>query len=149
MGLQNLTRALHLSPLADREDLKQALQRAARWYLGTCRLDGDTIDLEYDIRPDLGNDICFSGFTWCRFTAASVLTRIACYCDEPEPWSHLALRLMEHVRRKLWQDHDIAHAPVIAHARPEAPLATWCQTAEWDAVMLANMIEDLQAMTRA
>lgn len=146
IGLHNLTRALHLPPLADREDVADALKRAARWYLCVCRLDGDTIDLEYDTRPDLGGGICFSGFTWCRFTAASALTRIARYCGEPEPWRSLALRLMEHVQRKLWQTDDPDRAPVVAHVRPEAPLATWCQAVEWDAVMLAEMIEDLQAM---
>ena len=65
---------------------------------------------------------------------------------EPEPWRSLALRLMEHVQCKLWQTDDPDRAPVAAHVRPDAPLATWCQAAEWDAVMLAEMIEDLEAM---
>ena len=52
---------------------------------------------------------------------------------------------MEHVRRKRWQTNDPARAPVVSHARPEAPLATWCQAAEWNAVMLGEMMEDLEA----
>lgn len=53
---------------------------------------------------------------------------------------------MEHVRRKRWQGGDPSHAPVVAHARPEAPLATWCQAAEWDAAMLGEMIDDLRGL---
>ena len=144
IGLYHLTRVCDRPPLAEWPGLSAALKRAARWYLGVCRVDGDTIDLEYDTRPDLGSDICFSGFTWCRFTAAATLLRVARLTDEPEPWRHLALRLMEHVREKRWQSADANRAPVVAHARPEAKLATWCQAAEWDASMLGEMIEDLE-----
>ena len=146
IGLYHLTRVLDRKPLADREDLVDALKRAARWYLGVSRLDGDTIDLEYDERPDLGSDICFSGFTWCRFTAAATLLRIARLTDETEPWRSLALRLMEHVWKKRWQADDPERAPVVAHARPDAKLATWCQAAEWDAVMLSEILEDLEGL---
>ncbi len=146
MGLVHFTRACHLPPLADWPGLSDLLRRAARWYLGMGRLDGGTIDLDHDRRPDLGGDICFSGFTWCRFTAAAVLLRIARVTGEVEPWRHLALRLMEHVRRKLWQRDEPSRAPVVAHARPEAVLGTWCQTAEWDASMLDEMVEDLAGL---
>jgi len=150
IGLYHLTRCLALPPLSDWPGLSEALRRAARWYLCVSRLvpgpsgTGETtIDLEYDGRPELGADICFSGFTWCRFTAAATMLRLGRYVGEVEPWRHLALRLMEHVRRRLWQEQDRTHAPVVAHARPEAPLATWCQAAEWDAAMLGEMMEDL------
>ncbi|MEW6356933.1 MAG: M14 family zinc carboxypeptidase [Planctomycetota bacterium] len=146
IGLYHMTRACHEFPLCDRPALTAALKRAARWYLGLLRLDGNDIDLEYDACQDLGNDICFSGFTWCRFTAAAALLRIARAAGEVEPWRHLALRLMEHVRRKLWQRNDASRAPVVAHARADAKLATWCQAAEWDAAMLAEMIEDIQRL---
>ena len=76
IGLYHLTRALHLPPLAGHPRLPDALRRAARWYLCMAWLDGDTIDLDYNKRPDLGSDICFSGFTWCRFTAAATLLRL-------------------------------------------------------------------------
>ncbi len=128
--------------------LSRALKRAARWYLCVSRVDGDTIDLEYDTNPELGNDICFSGFTWCRFTAAATLLRIAVMTGEVEPWRHLALRLMEHVRASRWQTEDASRAPVVAHARPEAKLATWCQAAEWDASMIGEMIDDLELLDR-
>jgi len=146
IGLVHLTRVCDKAPLAGRPGLHDLLKRAARWYLGISWLDCDTIDLEYNKTPDLGNDICFSGFTWCRFTAATTLLRIARLTGEVEPWRHLALRLMEHVRRKRWQTGDPTHAPVVSHARPEAKLATWCQTAEWDASMLGEMIEDLAVL---
>ena len=145
IGLVHLTRVCGQPPLAGWPGLEEMLKRAARWYLGVSRLDGDTIDLEFDETPELGTNICFSGFTWCRFTAAATLLRIARFTGEAEPWRHLALRLMEHVRRKRWQKGHPEHAPVVAHARPEAKLATWCQTAEWDASMLGEMIEDLEA----
>jgi hypothetical protein len=146
IGLVHLTRVCHLPPLAGRPGVKEMLRRAARWYLCVCRQEGDTIDLEYDRRPELGSDICFSGFTWCRFTAAATLLRIARITGEIEPWRHLALRLMEYVRRRRWQTSDHDRAPVVAHARPEAKLATWCQAAEWDASLLSEMIEDLNAL---
>lgn len=123
--------------------LCEALRRAARWYFCVSYLDGDTINLEYDMKPDLAGDICFSGFTWCRFTAAATLLRIARLTGEPEPWRSLALRLMEHVYRKLRRHDDPSRAPVVAHARPDAVLGTWCQAVEWDAVMLGEMIDDL------
>ena len=107
------------------------------------RLDGDTINLEHDTRPELGDDICFSGFTWCRFTAAATVLRIGLLTGEAEPWRHLCLKLMEHVRRRLWQREDPGRAPVIAHARPEAKLATWCQAVEWDGAILGEIVDDL------
>ncbi|MBM4086158.1 MAG: hypothetical protein FJ272_15350 [Planctomycetes bacterium] len=143
MGLVHLTRVCNQPPLTGYPGLHDLLKRAARWYLGVCRLDGDTIDLEYDQRADLGGDIAFSGFTWCRFTAAASLLRIADLTGELEPWRHLALRLMEHVRRKLWRSGDPSRAPVVPHARPDAPLATWCQTAEWNASLLSDMLQAL------
>ena len=146
IGLYHLTRSCALPPLAGWPGLQAALGRAARWLLCVSRLDGDAIDLQYDQRPELGDDICFSGFTWCRFTAAAALLRIARLTGETEPWRQLALRLMERVRGGLWQRDDSTHAPVVAHARPEAKLATWCQAAEWDAAMLAEMVEDLRAL---
>jgi len=146
IGLSHLTRVAHLQPLCDHPGLLPALRRAACWYLGVSRLEDDTINLDYDRRPDLGDDICFPGFTWCRFTAAATLPRVARLTGEMEPWRSLALRLMEHVRRHLWQRDDPTHAPVVAHARPEAKLATWCQAAEWNASMLGEMIEDLGTM---
>jgi hypothetical protein len=150
IGLYHLTRVCDKEPLAGTPGLTDALKRAMRWYLGVCRADGATIDLEYDRRPDLGRDICFSGFTWCRFTAAAAMLRVARLTGELDPWRRLALRLMEHVRRKRWRDRESrqpGQVPVVAHARPEAPLATWCQAAEWDAAMLGEMIEDLEALS--
>jgi hypothetical protein len=143
IGLYHLTRALCSPPLAGHPRLPEALGRAARWYLCMVWLDGDTIDLDYEKRPDLGNDICFSGFTWCRFTAAATLIRLARVLPDAGPWRELGLSLMQHVHRKRWQTDHPERAPVVAHARPDAKLATWCQTAEWDAVMLAEMLDDL------
>lgn len=143
IGLYHLTRVCHLPPLRGYPGLHDALLRAARWYLGVTRREGDTINLEHDTRPDLGDDICFSGFTWCRFTAAATVLRIGLLTGEAEPWRHLCLRLMEHVRRRLWQREDPGRAPVIAHARPEAKLATWCQAVEWDGAILGEIIDDL------
>jgi hypothetical protein len=59
------------------------------------------VDLQY--RRD-GGGLLFSSFTWCRFMAAASLLRISRLTDEPEPWRALALRLMEHVRAKLWNE---------------------------------------------
>ncbi|MEN6642778.1 MAG: M14 family zinc carboxypeptidase [Armatimonadia bacterium] len=153
IGLYHLTRSLNLFPISDWPGLHDALGRAARWYLCLSRLEPGpahepTINLEYDQRPELGDDICFSGFTWCRFTAAATLLRLARFTGEAEPWRHLALRLMEHVRRNLWQTSDPSHAPVVAHARPEAKLATWCQAAEWNAAMLGEMVLDLRLLEK-
>lgn len=145
IGLYHLTRALDCAPLAGHPGVREALGRAARWYLCMAWVDGETIDLEYNKAPELGSDICFSGFTWCRFTAAATLIRLARVLADPGPWRELGLRLMEHVHRKRWQNRDPDRAPVVAHARPEAKLATWCQAAEWDAVMLAEMLEDLES----
>ena len=78
--------------------------------------------------------------------AAATLLRIAALTGEVEPWRHLGLRLMEHVRRKLWQPGNATHAPVVPHARPEAKLATWCQAAEWEAAMLGEMADDVGAL---
>ncbi|MFP3905218.1 MAG: hypothetical protein ACLFWB_13310, partial [Armatimonadota bacterium] len=147
IGLYHLTRVADRPPLSEHPELHEALKPAARWYLGVCRTEDRLIDLEYNMTEDLGNDICFSGFTWCRFTAAASLLRIARITGEVEPWRHLALRLMEYVRNRRWQTEDPSTAPVVAHARPEAKLATWCQAAEWDALMLAEMIDDLTQLS--
>lgn len=144
MGLYHLLVALEALGLERRSDVQAALRRAARWYLCTCRIDerapGPTIDLQY--QRD-GGGLLFSSFTWCRFMAAAALLRISMLTDEREPWRRLALRLMAHVRSKLWNSTDPERAPVVASCRPDIELHSWIAAAEWEAVLLREMIERL------
>lgn len=148
MGLYHFLVAADALGRTDRADVREALGRAARWYLCSSRIDdGDprpTIDLEYQRE---GGGLLFSSFTWCRFMAAAALLRISRVTDEREPWRALALRLMEHVREKLWDDPARGrdeHAPVIASCRPDIRLHSWIAAAEWEAVLLDEMIEGLR-----
>ncbi|MEA3402306.1 MAG: hypothetical protein U9R79_13805 [Armatimonadota bacterium] len=145
MGLYHfLVAAETMNVLEDRR-VQQALWRAARWYLCTCRIDEreprETIDLQYQRE---GGGLLFSSFTWCRFMAAASLLRIAGATDETEPWRSLALRLMEHVRLKLWNEEDPERAPVISSCRPDIELHSWIAAAEWEAVLLREMLQQLQ-----
>lgn len=144
MGLYHFLVAAETLGMTRREDLEAALKRAARWYLCTSRIDEgtpeETIDLEY--QRD-GDGLLFSSFTWCRFMAAASLLRISRLTDEEEPWRSLALRLMEHVRLKLWNTEDPERAPVVASCRPDIRLHSWIAAAEWEGVLLGEMIDGL------
>jgi len=146
MGGYHFLVAADTPALRDTPGVDEALKRLARWYLCTSRLDetGEmtTVDLEYDRE---GEGLLFSSFTWCRFMAAAVLARTAARTDEAEPWRSLALRLMEHVRTKLWQTDDSDRAPVVASSRPDIELHSWIAAAEWEAVLLRDIIERLEA----
>jgi hypothetical protein len=145
MGLYHFLVAAETMEMLGRSDVQRALKRAARWYLCTSRIDEDdprpTIDLQY--RRD-GDGLLFSSFTWCRFMAAAALLRISNVTDEQQPWRALALRLMEHVRAKLWNEDDKGRAPVVASSRPDIKLHSWIAAAEWEAVLLGEMIDALQ-----
>jgi hypothetical protein len=145
MGLYHFLLAADELGMTGRRDVQDALRRAARWYLCTCRIDdGDprpTIDLEYQRE---GGGLMFSSFTWCRFMAAASLLRISRVTGETEPWRALALRLMEHVRAKLWNEDDPERAPVVASCREDIKLHSWIAAAEWEAVLLGEMIECLR-----
>ncbi len=144
MGLYHFLVAAEALDALDRSTVQCALRRAARWYLCTCRIDRDdpmpTIDLEYDRE---GQGLLFSSFTWCRFMAAASLMRIAAVTDEEDPWRPLALSLMKHVRLKLWDDSDPEHAPVVASSRQDIRLHSWIAAAEWEAVLLLDMLGHL------
>ncbi|MGC9319426.1 MAG: hypothetical protein ACP5KN_15440 [Armatimonadota bacterium] len=146
MGLYHLLVAAEAMNVLERRQVQQAVRRAARWYLCTCRIDEreprGTIDLQY--RRE-GGGLLFSSFTWCRFMAAASLLRIAAGTDEVEPWRSLALRLMEHVRLKLWNEEDPERAPVISSCRPDIELHSWIAAAEWEAVLLLDMLQQLQS----
>ncbi len=142
MGLYHFLIAAETLGLAESEDTAIALKRAARWYLCTSRIDeGEpqpTIDLEY--RRD-GDGLLFSSFTWCRFMAAASLLRIARVTEEQEPWRSLAMHFMRHVRLKLWNAEDPERAPVVASSRSDIELHSWIAAAEWEAVLLDEMID--------
>jgi hypothetical protein len=146
MGGYHFLVACDTPALRDTPGVNEALKRLARWYLCTCRLDetGEptTVDLEYDRE---GGGLLFSSFTWCRFMAAAVLARTAARTDEAEPWRSLALRLMEHVRARLWQTEDPDRAPVVRSSRPDIELHSWIAAAEWEAVLVRDIIEHLEA----
>ncbi len=148
MGLYHFLVAAEQLGLTGRTDVQMALKRAARWYLCTTRIDeadpGPTVDLEYS-RAEGG--LLFSSFTWCRFMAAAALVRISRVTDETRPWRTLALRLMEHVRAKLWNDPATGRddrAPVVASCREDITLQSWIAAAEWEAVLLGEMIDRLR-----
>jgi hypothetical protein len=149
MGLYHFLLAAEELGLSHRGDVQEALKRAARWYLCTSRIDdappAPTVDLQY--RRD-GGGLLFSSFTWCRFMAASSLLRISAITDEPEPWRALALRLMEHVRAKLWNERGPERAPVVASSRPDITLQSWIAAAEWEAVLLGEMLDACGANAR-
>lgn len=144
MGLYHFLVAAEALGMSGREDLELVLKRAARWYMCTSYIDesepGPTIDLQYDRE---GGGLLFSSFTWCRFMAAASLMRISRLTDEDEPWRAFALRLMEHVRGRLWNEEDPERAPVVASSRPDIELHSWIAAAEWEAVLLGEMIDAL------
>ena len=145
MGLYHFLVAADELGLTRHRDVQDALWRAARWYLCTSRIDeGEprpTVDLEYQRE---GGGLLFSSFTWCRFMAAASLLRISRATCEEEPWRALALRLMEHVYVKLWNEDDAECAPVVASCRPDIALHSWIAAAEWEAVLLGEMIDGLR-----
>jgi len=123
---------------------KDAMRRAARWWLCVSRLDRDgpitTIDL--DDREARGT-LKFSKFTWCRFMAAASLMRIAELTGEREPWQQLAMRYMEHVDTKLRNRTDPDKAPFKRATTDDMTLCSWIQAVEWAGVLLREMEQRL------
>jgi len=144
MGFYHFMVACRTPMFRQEPDVQDRMERAARWWLSMSRIDGrgplPTIDL--DDRRASGS-LKFSAFTWCRFMAAASLMRIAEATGQPEPWRHLALRYMEHVRTKLWNTSDANTAPVRRATRDDMTLCSWIQAAEWDAVLVREMLEQL------
>ena len=145
MGLYHFLVACQYPPFNNDPAVKRAALRAARWYLCMTYVDEDsgTIDLDYDRS---GQGLCFSSFTWCRFTCAASLARMWRLTGETEPWRHLAVALMEHVRKRRWNIDDKTRAPVARSAIPDIKLHSWIQAAEWDAVLLHELIGALKSM---
>lgn len=50
---------------------------------------------------------------------------------------------MEHVHTKLWNATGPERSPVVASCRPDIELHSWIAAAEWEAVLLREMIERL------
>jgi len=125
--------------------VENAAKRAARWWLAMSRIDRDgpspTIDV--DDRRAAGT-LKFSKFTWCRFTAAASLMRIAELNDEKEPWRPLALAYLEHVGTKRWNTTDPDKAPIQRASPGGMTLCSWIQAAEWDAVLLREVEERMR-----
>lgn len=145
MGVYHFLVAGETDALRARPGTDEALRRAARWWLSMSRIDREppfpTIDL--DDRLARG-DLKFSAFTWCRFMAAASLARIAQRTREKEPWRSLALHYLEHVRTKLWNPTDPSKAPVRRATRTQMTLCSWIQAAEWDAVLLREIEDNLR-----
>ena len=144
MGTYHFLVALETPAFGDLPGSKEALRRAARWWLSTSRLDTDgplpTIDL--DDREARGT-LKFSRFTWCRFMAAASLMRIAELTGEKDPWQQLAMRYMEHVDTKLRNRTDPEKAPFKRATIDDMTLCSWIQAAEWSGVLLREMEERL------
>ena len=149
MGAYHFLVAAETPSLRDFPGGKQAMRRAARWWLCMSRLDRSapmpTIDLD-DRRA--GGSLKFSKFTWCRFMAAATLMRIAELSGEPDPWRQLALRYMEHVDTKLRNDTDPDKAPFRRATSDDMTLCSWIQAAEWHGVLLREMEERLARAAR-
>jgi len=123
---------------------KDAMRRAARWWLCVSRLDrsGPITTIDLDDREARGT-LKFSKFTWCRFMAAASLMRIAELSGEREPWQQLAMRYMEHVDTKLRNRTDPDKAPFKRATTDDMTLCSWIQAVEWAGVLLSEMEERL------
>ncbi len=140
MGMYHFLVACDTPTFRDQPAAREAMKRAARWWLAMSRIDREppyaTIDLDSRaVRPGLR----FSTFTWCRFMAAASLLRIAQNTDEKEPWRALALAYMEHVRTKLWNTSDPNKAPVQRAAKEPMTLYSWIQAVEWEGALVREM----------
>lgn len=142
MGLYHLLQVADDASFRDDRRLHDALRRAARWYLCTSYIEPETglLNLQYD--PE-ATGLAFSSFTWCRFMCAASLFRIARITGERQPWRNMALKLMEYVRRRLWNSTDPERAPVVRSCLPDLKRVTWIHAIEWDAVLLLELIDAL------
>lgn len=115
---------------------QEAMQRAARWWLCTSRMDreGPIPTIDRDDREARGR-LKFSRFTWCRFMAAASLMRIAELTGEQEPWQQLALTYLEHVDTKLRNETNVEKAPFKRATTDEMTLCSWIQAIEWAGVL--------------
>ena len=144
MGFYHCLVACDSPTFRQHSETKDAMKRAARWWLCMSRIDRNgpmkTIDL--DDRRASGN-LKFSKFTWCRFMAAASLMQIARLTDEKQPWQQLALRYMEHIDTKLRNTTDPNQAPYKRATTDDMTLCSWIQAAEWAGVLLREMEEQL------
>ncbi len=144
MGVYHFLVSADTPTLRDTPGSKEAMRRAARWWLGVSRIDrsGPIPTIDLDDRLSRGG-LKFAKFTWCRFMAAASLMRIAELSGEKEPWQQLAMRYMEHVDTKLRNDTDPDRAPFRRATTEDMKLCSWIQAAEWHGVLLREMEERL------
>ncbi len=144
MGLYHFLTAVNDPPWRHDKRVRRVLRRAALWYLCMGEFDpqnGD-INLAYVREP---KGVAFSSFAWCRFMCAASLFRIGAMLGEPEPFRSFALHLMQTIHTHYWNHTDPARAPVQASMHRNLKPVTWIQAAEWDGVLLLEMIDALDA----
>ncbi|MBU0716250.1 MAG: hypothetical protein KJ964_12915 [Verrucomicrobia bacterium] len=147
MGFYHFTLAMEKEPWKSAPEARRVVRQAVHWYLCMCEQDlhNGLIDLSFD-RNDKG--LAFSSFTWCRFMAAASLFRAAILLGEEQPWQNLALKLMETVRARYWNRTNPESAPVKSSTIPGLKRVTWIQAAEWDAVLLMEIIDSLEKKSK-
>jgi len=147
MGFYHFIVACDTPAFEDLPGSKEAMKRAARWWLCMSHIDRSdpmpTINL--DDRKARGR-LKFSKFTWCRFMAAASLMRIAEQTGETHPWRELALRYMEHVNLKLANTSDPEKGPFHRATTEDMTLCSWIQATEWSGVLLREIEQRLDVL---
>jgi hypothetical protein len=140
MLLYHLLQVMEHEPFRSDARLHSAILRAARWYLCMTYVEPGTelVNLAFDPKA---KGVAFSSFAWCRFMCAASLARISRITGERQPWWNLSLKLMEYVRKRLWNSDDPHRAPVVRSCIPDLKPVTWIQAVEWDAVLLLELVD--------
>ena len=139
MGLYHLLQCDEYLPFRQLIDESGCLPKIAYWYLLTSRFAEDgTIILDYESEP--GNGIGFSCFTWCRFMACASIAHIWERIGNKEFWQKFVLSQLKFIKQNLWNSTNPKTAPVRSSVIP-LKLHSWIQTAEWDAVLLHEIID--------
>ena len=147
MGFYHFSVACDTPTFRDTPGTKEAMRRAARWWLCMSRIDdsGPLPTINLDDRQARGG-LKFSKFTWCRFMAAASLMRIAEQTGETYPWRDLALCYMEHVNLKLANTTDPDKPPFRRATSDDMTLCSWIQAIEWAGVLLTEIEQRLERL---
>jgi hypothetical protein len=143
MGLYHLLLAVEAEPYRGDKRICRMLRRAALWYLCLVEIEPETGSVNLAYTRD-SNGLAFSSFSWCRFMCAASLFRIGEIIGEPEPFRAMALNLIKTIHTHYWNHDNPERAPVQASMHKELKPVTWIQAAEWDGVLLLEMIDRLE-----
>lgn len=117
------------------------LKRSAYWYLLTSRYTEDnSITIDYEEKP--GDSLGFSCFSWCRFIACAVLSKVYDELGNVDFWRNFIRSQLSFISKNIYLP-DSDKAPIKASVIP-LTLHSWIHALEWNTVLLNDTLDNIE-----